>query len=218
MLNEEWKDIHGYDGLYQVSNMGRVRSSDRTVLRRNGVAVRFKGKYLTPHADAAGRYWQVALSKGGTEKTYRVHVLVARAFLPHADGNFVVMHKDEKNLKYDKECNNCANNLKWGTVAENSSSKMSRQRNSAARNVAGKNNPMYGKTHSDETRKKISKKLKGKGGRISRSKKVVCDGVVFDCITDCAYEYGVKACATMSWLRGDRPMREDFADRGLSYV
>lgn len=218
MRDEVWKEIFGYEGLYQVSNMGRVRSLDRVVIKNNGIETRLMGKILTQQIDASGRYWMVTLSKGGKERSYRTHTLVAKAFLPNDNKNLVVMHKDEKNLKYDKECNNCVSNLKWGTVAENSSSEVSRSRNSKAHNVSGENNPMYGKTHSEETRKKISMKLKGKGGRVSRSKKVICDGVVFDCVTDCADEYGIKACTMMSWLRGDRPMRKDFIDRGLSYA
>lgn len=217
-MEEVWKDIAGYEGLYQVSSFGRVKSLDRVIEKNDETTEYRSGKILTQQIDASGRYWMVSLSKNGKLKSYRVHVLVARTFLPNEDDSLVVMHKDEKNLKYDNECNNYVNNLKWGTSAENSSSELARKRNSEAHNFSGANNPMYGKKHSEETRKKISDKLKGKGGRLSRSKKVVCDNIIFDCVTDCANKYGIKACTMMSWLRGDRPMRKDFVKRGLSYV
>lgn len=218
-MEEIWKDVVGYEGLYEVSNFGLVRSIDRVVTRKtDGALCYLKGKKLTQQIDSSGRYWMVTLSKNGVEKSYKVHSLVAKAFLPNNDSSLIVMHKDEKNLKYDGVCNNAANNLEWGTLAENSSSPVARERNAASKNMVGENNPMYGKTQSEETRRKISVKLKGKGGRVSRSKRVVCDGVLYDCVTDCATAYGVKACTMMSWLRGDRPMRKDFMERGLAYV
>lgn len=217
--DEVWKDIDGYEGLYQVSNFGNVKSIDRIVTRiKDGAELHLKGKVLLQQVDGSGRYWMVSLSKNGKLKTYKVHVLVAKTFLPNDDPNLIVMHKDEKNLKYDGVCNNHCDNLMWGTVAQNSASEVARLRNSLAQDKKGSKNPMYGKTQSEETRKKISAKLKGKGGRMSRSKSVVCDGVIFTCITDCADKYNIKACAMMSWLRGDRPMRRDFVEKGLSYV
>lgn len=218
-MEEIWKDVVGYEGLYEVSNFGLVRSVDRVVTRKtDGALCYLKGKKLTQQIDSSGRYWMVTLSKNGVEKSYKVHSLVANAFLPNSNSFLVVMHKDEKNLKYDGVCNNRVDNLEWGTLSENSSSPVARERNATSKNMSGENNPMYGKTQSEETRGKISAKLKGKGGRISRSKKVVCEGILYDCVTDCAMTYGIKTCTMMSWLRGDRPMREDFKERGLAYV
>lgn len=216
-MNEIWKDISGYEGRYQVSNLGNVRSIDRYYVR-NGNNVFLKGKELAKQVDASGRYWMVTLSKNGKEKSFRIHILVAKAFIPNPNNYPIVMHKDEKNLKYDGECNNDSGNLQWGTLKQNSSSPVARERNSNTKDRAGHKNPMYGKTQSEKTRLVISEKLKGKGGRCSRSKKVICDNILYDCVTDCARQYNIKEATMMSWLRGDRKMREDFVARGLRYA
>ncbi len=88
-MKEIWKDIVGYEGLYQVSNLGNVKSK-RKVLSQT------KGKYL-----------KVILSKNGKEKVVNVHRLVAQAFIPNIDNLPQVNHKDEN--KY----NNKVENLEW---------------------------------------------------------------------------------------------------------
>ena len=110
MENEIWKDIKGYDGLYQVSNLGNVRSVDRIVLR-NGIQVPRKGKIL--NQIKFGDYLTVHLSKNGIKKHHRIHRLVADAFLPNPDNLTQVNHKDE-----DKT-NNRASNLEWCTAEYN---------------------------------------------------------------------------------------------------
>lgn len=105
MKGEIWKDIEGYEGLYQVSNMGRVRSVERTVW--NG-----KGYFKTPErirkASANGYgYLEVVLFKDGKRKAYSVHRLVASAFLDNSEGYKEINHKDE-----DKT-NNCVENLEY---------------------------------------------------------------------------------------------------------
>ena len=105
MKGEIWKDIEGYEGLYQVSNMGRVRSVERTV--RNGKGYRIiPEKILKPYDNGHG-YLQVKLHKDGNKKQPLVHVLVATAFLGNADNLPEVNHKDEN--KY----NNCIENLEY---------------------------------------------------------------------------------------------------------
>lgn len=92
---EEWKDIEGYEGLYQVSNMGRVKS------------LKFgKEKLLNGCKDKDG-YFQIKLSKEGKVKMYKVHRLVAQAFLDNQNNLSEINHKDE-----DKT-NNCVDNLEW---------------------------------------------------------------------------------------------------------
>lgn len=88
---EVWKDIEGYEGLYQVSNMGRVKSL-------------IKGIILKQWTDKDG-YRQVGLLK----KTFKVHRLVAKAFIENPDDLPLVNHKDEN------KANNNITNLEWCT-------------------------------------------------------------------------------------------------------
>ena len=91
MEKEIWKDIKEYEDLYQVSNLGRVKSK-RKILSQT------KGEYL-----------KVGLSKNGIEKTYAVHRLVAKAFMSNPNNYNFINHIDEN--KY----NNIYTNLEWCT-------------------------------------------------------------------------------------------------------
>ena len=114
---EEWKAVVGYEGLYEVSNRGQVRSLDRVVPTRKGK--RFcKGKLLksTKSKGKSGKYYMtVALSNGAekTPKTYWVHRLVAKAFIPNPDNLTDVNHIDEN------PSNNCVDNLEWLSHKDN---------------------------------------------------------------------------------------------------
>lgn len=103
MTEETWKDIDGFQGLYQISNMGRVRSIPRKFSRNaNGYYV-LKGSFDT------GGYPQVCLRKNGRNYTKKIHSLVARAFIPNLNGYREINHIDE-----DKT-NNHVENLEWCT-------------------------------------------------------------------------------------------------------
>lgn len=97
-MEEIWKDIRGYEGLYQVSNLGCVKSLN---WRNQGVQ---KNLWLKPHNRG---YLQVELAKDGQKKCFVVHRLVADAFIPNPDGLPQVNHKDEE------KTNNCVENLEW---------------------------------------------------------------------------------------------------------
>lgn len=103
-MNETWKDIAGYEGLYQVSNKGNVRGIDR----KNSRGTCVKGKILKVKVNRFG-YSEVTLSKQGTTKTLKVHRIVAFAFVknPNEIKMTQVNHKDENKL------NNTAENLEW---------------------------------------------------------------------------------------------------------
>ena len=112
MKKEIWKDILGYEGLYQVSNFGRVRSLDRIVKEKNGKNKFLKGKILK-YILVYGGYMVVRLSKNGILKNYYVHRLVAQAFLDNPDNLPQVNHKDENPL------NNVVSNLEWVSAKYN---------------------------------------------------------------------------------------------------
>ena len=97
-LKEIWKDIEGYEGLYQVSNMGRVKSLGNNKTRKEKILKNSKGSI---------GYLQVGLYKEGKVKYFRVHQLVASAFIPNPDNLPQVNHRNE-----DKT-DNRVENLEW---------------------------------------------------------------------------------------------------------
>ena len=101
---EEWRDITGYEGYYQVSSKGNVRSLDRTLINSIGVESNVKGKEIYKSLVGAG-YYQVSLYKDGKKLNKYVHQLVAHAFIPNPKNYSEINHID-----YNKE-NNCVENL-----------------------------------------------------------------------------------------------------------
>ena len=112
---EEWRDVVSFEGAYQVSNLGRVRSLDREIPYVNNgtpTVLHYKGKVLKPKPDQDG-YLRVSLKFGKKVKLAGIHRLVAQAFLPNPDNLPCVNHKD-----YHRD-NNCVDNLEWCTVDYN---------------------------------------------------------------------------------------------------
>lgn len=101
MTEEIWKDIEGYEGLYQVSNQGRIKSL------KYG-----KENILKPGTDKDG-YLYVNLCKDAKTKSYKVHRLVAQAFIPNPDNKPQINHKSEEKWL------NTVDNLEWATAKEN---------------------------------------------------------------------------------------------------
>lgn len=99
-MNEEWRDIEGFDGFYQVSNMGRVRSCCNS----HGTRGKWKFRALSANHDG---YLKVRLIKGSKDLTKRVHTLVAEAFIPNPNDYNTVNHKD------GNKTNNRVDNLEW---------------------------------------------------------------------------------------------------------
>ena len=112
---EVWKDIEGYEGVYQVSSKGQVRSVDRDITQQKDGTVftrRMKGRVLKTQLINSG-YELVNLSKGNIRDARTVHRLVARAFIPMEEDRKDVNHKD------GVKTNNCVSNLEWVTRSEN---------------------------------------------------------------------------------------------------
>ena len=116
-MNEIWKDIEGFEGLYQVSNFGRVKKLAQVSRRLNrwGTITEYHQaeKVWTPAFDGRKHYLFVGLNKGEQRTLRNIHRLVAEAFVPNPHNYEYVNHKDEDKL------NNLADNLEWCTMAEN---------------------------------------------------------------------------------------------------
>ena len=96
--NEIWRNIEGYEGLYQVSSLGRVKSLGNDKSRKDKILFQYESK---------SGYLYVTLCKEGKLKSFRVHRLVANAFIPNPNNFKCVNHKDEC------KTNNCVDNLEW---------------------------------------------------------------------------------------------------------
>lgn len=104
---EIWKPICGYEGIYDVSNYGNVRSVDRI----DFAGRHLKGKLFSTKAKES--YITCVLTKCGKHRTFRIHQLVAEAFIPNPEGKPCVNHKD------GNKQNNHVENLEWCTHSEN---------------------------------------------------------------------------------------------------
>lgn len=108
---ERWRAVVGYEGLYEVSDFGRVRSISRTV-QRGARTVRLQGLLMRLKVNRSG-YVYVNVSMGGKGAALLVHRMVAKAFLPNPDSLPIVNHRD---------CNtehNAAENLEWCSAEQN---------------------------------------------------------------------------------------------------
>lgn len=117
-MQEVWRPVVGYENLYEVSNLGQVRSVDRVVWHtRNRHGVGFwkqrKGMLLRQTKAGAYGYLSVSLHRDGVQKTRHVHQLVAQSFLGEPPEGLVVLHGDK-----GKTCNELSN-LSYGTLSQN---------------------------------------------------------------------------------------------------
>ncbi len=109
---EIWKDIEGFEGLYQVSNKGRVKSLERELIYINGRRHLYKETILKSIRQNTG-YYTVTLHKDRVANIKFVHRLVAQAFLPNPQSLPQVNHKDED------PSNNKLENLEWCSASYN---------------------------------------------------------------------------------------------------
>ena len=205
---EEWKDIVGYEGLYQVSNLGNVKSIDR--INRIG---RHVPERILAQSNTTSGYLNVNLSKDGIARVYQVHRLVATAFIENSDNKPQVDHID--NNKH----NNNANNLRWVTEKENMGNPITRETllNRPKRTLSEEHKEKIGKSllgrqYSESTIEKIRKAHIGKQHteetkrRISRknSVSVICldDKKIFKSIKEASIYYNVDQTGIVRVCKG----------------
>lgn len=105
-IDEIWKPVVGYEGYYEVSNLGRVRSIDRTIVDKKGMTKKLHGHMRMQQKQRNG-YYSLILTRGGKSKRLLVHRLVGTAFVPNPNNLPEINHKDET------RDNNRADNLEW---------------------------------------------------------------------------------------------------------
>ena len=162
-MKEVWKDIKDYESLYQVSNLGRVKSLDRIVYQKNSFGNIqkniYKGKILSLFEDKDG-YLRVNLKKDKKMKQYGVHVLVANTFLninkfkymEYEDLSKIDINRLQINHKNENKKDNCIDNLEFCTVAYNTNYG-SREQKIIQLDLSGKIIKVW------DSRKKASKEL-----------------------------------------------------------
>ena len=182
---EEWRDIYYFDkikdewidfrGIYQVSNLGRVKSLGNDKTRKERILK------VTPDK---GGYLQVFLYKNGKRKTFKVHRLVATMFIPNPENKTFIDHINT--IRDD----NRVENLRWVTQKENNNNPLTLEKMSEAMKgkYKGENNPMYGRT----------------GEKHPNSKKVICvtTGQIYDSSHEASRQTGVAYQSISACCKG----------------
>lgn len=219
---EVWKDVVGYEGFYQVSNLGNVKSFAREVPYKTYGTWKMRtvpGRIMKPYKNESG-YLLVTLTKPDSRKLCKVHRIVAEAFIENPESKRCVNHKDG-----NKE-NNCVENLEWVTYSENmhhaadnelwvswnkGKHPEGRPRSDETRRKISEANigkAHHTQKHTEETKRKISEILKGKmtGAEHPRAKTVKCveTGVIYSCVAEAERFTGVKHSHICSVCTGKR--------------
>lgn len=152
-LVEEWRDIAGYEGLYQVSDWGRVRSIDRVIkylVKGKYPAERiFKGQIIAPFKLNSG-YLAVTLNKSSKGHNKTIHRLVAEAFIPNPENKPQIDHI----IPVSNGGTDEVWNLRWATPPENSNNPITKERQ-----IESSKKRDFSYLHTSEVENKISKSL-----------------------------------------------------------
>lgn len=114
-MEEIWKDIKDYEGSYQCSNMGRIRSLDRFVFEHSGKSQFRRGQIIIQRQNPSNGYYQFALNKNGNRKVVYTHIIVAQTFIDNPD---IEKYKYVNHID-GNTANNRVDNLEWCTASEN---------------------------------------------------------------------------------------------------
>lgn len=184
---EVWKEIPGYEGYYEVSSHGKVRSCTRTLW--NG-----KGYHKVLGAKKALRkkkngYFDLDLTKNGIITKFLIHRLVAMVFLPNPYNRPVVNHLD------GDPSNNCLSNLEWATYSENTIHAWK----------TGLSKP--------NENQKASARITAKLAQAARMKVVVCSetGTEYKCVRDAAETIKMPMSTLTAMLNGRNPNKTKFS-------
>ena len=195
LFNEVWKPIKGYEGLYEVSNLGNVRSVDRHVMLGNQYCL-LNGKPIKPFPNSTG-YLRVGLSKNSKDKKYLIHRLVAEAFIPNPNNLPCIDHINT--IRDD----NKVENLRWCDTAGNLA------------------NPITRKKHLEGLRRSLSERIeKANITRAANIAKRPYDYIMgvgrngeplhFRSINEASEYLGIGYKILNSIMNGRSPVRDDF--------
>lgn len=130
---EIWKDIPGFEGIYQASTFGRIKSLPRVVIDKNGVKYSRKGQILKP-SKCTGGYLRVDLKH---KKSMKVHRIIASTFIPKVKCKNLVNHIDGNKI------NSRVSNLEWCNASENNKHAFAIGLNKRSKKAGRKNIPVY---------------------------------------------------------------------------
>ena len=179
--NEIWRDIPDYEGIYQVSNLGRVKSLERYIFSDTAHYSCYLKKEKILKQCICNDYLVVGLSKDKIIKQYFVHRLVAMAFILNSENKPQIDHINA--VKTD----NRVNNLRWVSAKENIRNPLNYS------HLLGTNNPFYGRKHSEKTRSIMSKNHANVSGVNNPAARKVINldtGAIFDTVRGAALFFG----------------------------
>ena len=192
---EIWKDVAGYEGLYQVSNLGNVKTLERFYYSgRNHTIRKVQKSMLLKQQTNKDGYRTVGLTKDGKQKYTLVHRIVAQAFIINDDpeNKTLINHKDEV------KTNNVVDNLEWCTPKYNNNYGTARERGIKTRKsrYTKEKHPLYGKQHKEESKKKMSER---------KNKPVICitTGEIFKSVKEASEKTGVNLSNICQCCKGN---------------